>query len=267
MPNINREHLKCFLKIVLSLNWPNSKVMKPSEISSTAGFLSDLLAMAKSQRAQSPRTQARMQSSSCFRQFLPLCLQVGFLELCCGKHPSANLHKRWSAWPTSKCSLQLCVNQICLEDGQVAWNSELNHMLPPGVPGNEGSNGANNLLVWVLSSSWAKSWFFLPWGGGEWGWKYLLRDHLGQVWKLLSQWENSAQWEFSVFVKEKEITAGDSPGALGADVWGTNSLSQTQWPLPFSCFSIASFLQMTNSPVTCLKLRASSSLLLSLSFF
>ena len=64
------------------------------EISSTAGFLSDLLAMAKSQRAQSPRTQARMQSSSCFRQFLSSLPAGGFLELCCGKHPSANLHKR-----------------------------------------------------------------------------------------------------------------------------------------------------------------------------
>ena len=135
------------------------------EIRSTAGFLSDLLAMAISQRAQSPRTQARIQSSSWVRQFLFFLPAGGFLELrvvegipvpiCTGAEV---------LWPASKCSLWVCVNQICLEDGQVAWNSDLNHM-PSREPWNEGSNGANNLLfgLGAFFCSWAERWFFFPW--------------------------------------------------------------------------------------------------------
>ena len=102
-----------------------------SEIRSTAGFLSDLLAMAKSQRAQSPCTQARMQSSPCFRQFLFSLPAGGFLELSVVEGiPVPIFAGAEVLWPVSKCSLWVCVNQICLEDGQVAWNSDLNHMPP-----------------------------------------------------------------------------------------------------------------------------------------
>lgn len=111
--------------------WTKFKSDEAPETSLTAGFLSDLLAMAKSQRAQSPHTQARMQSSSCFRQFLFSLPAGGFLELSVVEGiPVPICTGAEVLWPVSKCSLPVCVNQICLEDGQVAWNSDLNHTPP-----------------------------------------------------------------------------------------------------------------------------------------